>query len=916
MAAVLLRRSLATAAVATLATGIVPLAASFAAPAAFAASSITTNPQPDSNKVVHANRPTVVATFNASVKTGSISLVVKGTSTNLCGTPTISGSTVSCAPTSDLDESKTYDAVGRATNSSGVSAKTATLEFTVAYPSFQPDKSFPVPNGAMVSGGDDIVGAFDEPITGTKDTFAPDGAVKVFEVNSDGTRGIQLPGTISFPPKSPVDNTSNGTVQFAPNGLSNGKYEVVLSVYGVNSSGKNSAAHGSADYFIYVSNLPPFNLTVPPPPFPGGTVSYANNTNVSAFPLSGYAPPGLNVHVEVINNPSDPTGVANAKGDVIVPSCATAPSCPWTATVDISNGTAWPDKEYGWKARTEDPGDSSTASPYADGPKFTKDTSAPSAPTSTTQSINQSSTFAYVNVSAQASDTTVHHYRVTITDPSGNKVDPIFSADGGNDLPTQQIDVSSLNDGTLTVVVQTMDDAGNVSDAPGPIPGPPTLTKNQGVIPNLSTSVLTSSAGDTTFQDAETQSVLTPTSVTLKFTQQIKLSYTDNTKTPPKTTDASLCVLSTQGNCLASGSPTLTKDSYGMTVKLGTSLPDGKYEVSATAFSKDNCPNVNPPSTDHCEKFSDVVRLPGTGSPGTAFVFTVDTSKPNVAITSFTNPVTADSVHNVSVSGTTDKDTTSVQLLIRSSGSTTAKFLANATIDANAGTWTANPLDLSSLPDGTLTIKATAKKSNGLSASDTATAQMQAHLSTLTELASRHRVAYKHAVQIHGHLSDANGQPISGAEISVRPRFADGSLGKAVVDGTDSTGAYTVTFVPRHNATYIASYGGSPDNDAVKNSSARVLVHVAVRFSSPNAGSSQSSPVTLKGAVLPHKHGKVAFYRHTSHGNVLLGRDSLNSHSRFTFRAILPPGANKIIAKFGKTRTNLGGKGSLRIHVS
>src|SRR4051794_29277877 len=111
MAAVLLRRSVAAATLATIATALVPAAVSVAAPSAFAASSITTEPAPDSG-VVAANRPTIVATFNDTPASGSIKLTENGgSSSNLCGTAVIDAQKhqVRCQPSSDLGDGKKYD---------------------------------------------------------------------------------------------------------------------------------------------------------------------------------------------------------------------------------------------------------------------------------------------------------------------------------------------------------------------------------------------------------------------------------------------------------------------------------------------------------------------------------------------------------------------------------------------------------------------------------------------------------------------------------------------------------------------------------------------------------------------------------------------------------------------------------------
>src|SRR3954449_1957087 len=78
MATLLVGRSVAAAAVVAIAIGGSPFLGSAQA-APFAATGITTQPAPDSNKVVPANRPTVKASFSANLAdTSTITLTVKG----------------------------------------------------------------------------------------------------------------------------------------------------------------------------------------------------------------------------------------------------------------------------------------------------------------------------------------------------------------------------------------------------------------------------------------------------------------------------------------------------------------------------------------------------------------------------------------------------------------------------------------------------------------------------------------------------------------------------------------------------------------------------------------------------------------------------------------------------------------------
>jgi methionine-rich copper-binding protein CopC len=920
MAAVLLRRSVAAATLATIATALVPTAVSMAAPSAFAASSITTDPAPDSSNVVAANRPKVVATFNDTPASGSIKLTENGgSSTNLCGTPVIDAAkhTVTCQPDSDLGDGKKYDAVGTATDSAGHTAKTSTLTFTADYPTLDEANSVPIPNGALTGGGEDITAAFDEPITGNdKSTFASDAAFKLFEINADGSRGVQLGGAISF--GGNVVQGSDNTVTFDPAAnLSNGRYEAVLLVNGVGSDGKaNPKAIGRADYSVFINNTAPFNLSVPVPKYNG--VPYANTANNSAFPLSGFAAPGLTVTVDVFR-PGDPTGFTDNTATVVVPTCASAPACPWTATIDISdyddaNDVDWTASIQDANGQPSSNAPTSQASAQSPPATFNIDTSAPpQVKTNPAPAISSDSKTVTVNATDTATD--VVSYLVTITDPQGNKVNPTFPAQGTN-LPATPIDVTTLDDGQLTITIQAVDNHGNVSPTNGPPQGdqPYHVTKNVGLLPNLGTSLLTSNGDDTTFVDAQQQSVMSPDKITVGFTQTIKQSYTDNTTAPPTTHNSSMCVATQNGNCLASNAATVNSDNRSLSMKLTNPLADGLYEVRATTYSAGNCPDKTPVNANgyKCEQFSGLVMDPNTGTP---FQFRVDSSKPTIEITQWTHPVTAQNQKSVSISGTVDKNVDTVQLLITSDGSSSQRLLFSASItqpsdpSATQATWSSGPRDLSTLPDGTLTIKATAKKSNGLSGSDTVHARMQAHLSVLTEVTDRHKVTFGHVIHISGRLTDETGAAITTATISVRPKFASGKFGKAAADVTDSNGNYSVTFKPRHNATYYATYEGSPEHDGVKTHTARTLVRWKVTIGSPNPGSHQSSPVTIRGKVGPnHKRALVTIYRHTAGGNTVVGKARLDKRSRFSTKVVLPAGTNKVFAKVKKTSSNLAGK--------
>ena len=833
-------------------------------------------------------------------------------------------------------------------------APTEAIAATAA-PKMDDSASAPAQNGSLASGGEDITAVFDQEITGQsgksgttcKDTSgASQCAFILYEINADGSRGVRLPGETTFDTSgTPLD--PNDSVVFNPDfALINGNaYEAVVQVFGVDSNGKKVASMvTNLDYKVFITNQKPYNLSAP---------QFANTQNNTAFPLSGFAPSGFTIDVDV-TNPNDPTGATDATGSTVVDACPSAPLCPWTVTVDISDsGAGYPSSasNVDWTATGRDAngtpsgGLTSTASEQTPKATFTIDYSPPDIPSTSSATLNQdpSQHTASVNVSAQEADNAnnsdVNSYLITISDPSGNKVTQTFPSQG-NDLPAHTVDVTTLDDGQLTVLIQAQDTHGNVSsDSCSPFPNQPCskysgsgLVKTVGLVPNLGTSVLTSSDGDTTFTEAEQgRAIQSPTKVTVGFTQTIKESFDDCcTQSGPVTNHSSMCVATPNGNCLVSAAPTVASDHKSISMKVGSKLSDGNYAVRVHTYSQSNCPDRTPAGyaanggkAPNCESYGDLVRLPGTGDPGTVFTFTVDSTKPTVAITAFPKKVTAQNQQSVNIAGTVNKTAERVQLFISSSGGTN-KLLYPTTITPRANSsdptadWSAGPLDISSLPDGTLTIKAVAKNANGTSAHDTVHAQMAAHISHLTAAVSRSRTVAGKQLKVTGVLTDEHNNPIANAVVNVRPRFAPGDFGKAVAAVADSNGAYTARVTAKRNATYVAKYDGSPQNDGVSAATKRVLVHYAVTITSPNFGDKVGSPVTVNGKVFPnHKGAMVTIYRHTSSGNVVVGKDRLNKHSRFSAKVVLPPGKNVIFAKVTKSSHNLAGKSKrLTLHAS
>lgn len=790
-------------------------------------------------------------------------------------------------------------------------------------------KSAPEQGGALWGTGEDITAVFDQAITGnqgtTSSTTCSDPttcAFVLYEINADGSRGLRLPGTTTLTKSgNPVTGTTD-TVDFNPefNLANGGTYEALVHV----ASASDKTAVTNLDYKLYVSAVAPSKLSAP---------TAATTGNNTAFPLSGYAPPGMTVNVTV-PDPDHPSQLTNVTGSTVVDPCS-AISCPWTVKVDI-HGFSSPHTGEDWTASVQDAGgqpssndstntaDAKTQNPTA---TFNIDYSPPAMPNSFTATIANDSNAhtSVVTVSATDTDATTASYVVTVTDASKNQVQQTYPAQGTN-LPSTQLDVSALDDGTVHVVIQAADSVGNVSPECDQNPPPvqkctsKDLTKAAGLVPSLTTSTISAGGSDTTFANAQSQAVQTPTKITVGFTQTIKESWSNCcTQSGPVTHHSSLCIATPNGNCIASGgTPTVASDNRSITFPISTKLADGKYLVSVTTYSQGNCPDITPQNFNpqqpngNCEQYSDYVRIPGTGNPATPFQFTVNSTPPTVTITSVTNPVNASNDKSVTASGTVAKSASTVQVLYTSGGKTPTKFLVNAVITqpsdptAATATWSAGPSDLSSLPDGPVTVKVTAKTQSGLQATATKTITMQAHVSTLSEFTDHTVVTANRAIHISGHLSDQSGNPVADATISVRPRFTNGKLGHAATVVTNSSGAYSATFVPQFSARYIATYAGSPQNDAATANTARTNVRAAVSL---GGKAKQSSPVAVTGHVSPNKSGKtVTIYKKTSRGWVVAGKAKLNSKSAFTAHLSLARGKNRLYAAIGATSGNLAGK--------
>ena len=892
MAAAFLRRSVATAGLAVLATVASPLVGT--ALAAGFSGTISTNPA-DSSGTVAANKPTFVATYTDNLAAGSTITVKHGSTTVPCP-QAISGKTVSCTPTDNLTDGESYDVTSHGVSAAdGSTADAPQKSFTVDIPSVS--SSLPSFGGSLVKADSNnpLSVTFDEGIFDGASTFV------VHDTNGDTPSGSVVFSSSSFDPTSPDD-----TISFEPSpALPNGAYTATVHVDGLDGSADNPKAFFDLTFPFWVSDAAPAGI---------GHPAYINNVNLKAVPFTGTASPGLTVNIDIAN----PAGL-DAVGSAVVPSCNAAPVCPWTVPVDASQLRQSPnstDGSYDWTASTSDANTdagNNNGGSVASG-TIVEDLTAPAKPVASAPTPAAGSTT--LHVSATDTSTDIASYTVSITDSKSQNITQSFPA-ASNNLPQQSFDISSLADGTLQVVATAIDNAGNATASSTVKP-----VKNAGLKEDFAHSFLTVDGNSVPMSTASTNAVRKPSSLTVEFTEPILLHWSDSSfpnEAKPVSHDTSVCVKRAVNpiSCV-NGGASLTQDGKGFTVPINGIGLDGGFIVTYTnvwpaAFCHD-ITDANAPASSACVGKSGTVQDPRTGQ---GFVFNVDSTPPAADSITITMPtkIGPDTVQSVGISGTAEPGST-VALTLKSSGGGPT-FLAGhgnpITADGTTGQWQTVE-NLSTVRDGTLTVTVKDFDAAGNETDKVLTPApvLAAHASKLTESVTGSIVTYGKGVLVSGKLVDQSGAPISGATITIKPRFDNGSYGAGQTATTDSTGHWSRTEFPAHNATWYATYAGATTgtvHDAATVSTARTLVKAAIAFTSPRNHATVGSPVVLKGKVSPNKAGKtVSIYRHTSSGNKLIGRVKLNRHSQWSFTLSLPRGTTKLFALIGKTSGNLGNR--------
>jgi hypothetical protein len=662
---------------------------------------ITASPAPDTNGWVQANRPSFVATYTGTLAPSSTITVKQGGTTVACS-PVVSGATVSCVPSADLISGDTYDVTSHGVQASDSAAADApAASFKVAFPTVASIN--PAVDGSIADGTEAFTAKFTDPDHSGE--IFPDSTKSTWTLYDfiNGQRGNEVPGAVTFSKSDPTPaplGSPTDTMTKAHPALAPGLYEMVLHADGVDdNSADNPGAHANLDYLFWVTNAAPANLTSP---------AIANNQNSTAVPFTGTAAPGLTITVTATDSSAGPTTVS---GTVVVPSCANAPDCPWAKTLNFSGlaqGTVT------WTAQGGDPAGKNT--PSASGPSIRFDTTAPPAP-SVTATLAVGSTTLHVSATETATD--VANFTVTVSDVGNvHQVGPFtYPATNNTSLPTQSIDVSSLDDGNLTVSVKATDTAGNVGAAASP-----TVKKVIGVKPDFANSFLTILSDPVSFPTAESHAVRPPQSLTVFFTEPIKQSWHEAPSSPVANDGAvhsppsSICVKDVNNFCI-NGPSVVSSDGNSMTTTFSSQQPltDGSYSVSVVAWPKNWCKdlqyNAVTPDTQNaeCVAYNDAVK----DTNNQPFSFAVDGSKPVGTTVSLPSKIDATGLTTVGITGQAEPGSTVMVTVNSSGGGTLIANPGGTPVPAGEdGTWSMVS-NFAGLSDGTLSVKAVATDAAG-----------------------------------------------------------------------------------------------------------------------------------------------------------------------------------------------------------
>jgi len=701
------------------------------------------------------SKPVIAGTYsdgttNATLDSNASTITVtEGTNNTPVDCPkTVSGNQISCTP-SGLLSADNYSVAFHAVETAPTAGQSldTTKTFSIDVPkrtSSSPAASSTV--ASLTSGM--ITVTFNESVDEGSSSIS---VQQIADRNSDGTFSpsthTPLTGTTKFTggtaliPMGTGDENDNKTIQFTPDSatLSSGIYRVSTDVFGVTASSspntagtKNPKTEAKDTFTFTLDNTPPTapsNLAAP-------TVTQANQT---AVPLTGEAKPGNTITVSVSDGVSSPVTNNSSPVTVTNATCSTPTTCSWTVTLNLSG---LHEGNLTWTATATNGAGSTPAT----GPGFLKDTVPPANATVDPPSLPAGSST--LHISGTDNDATLDHYKVKISDSANHTIgaDPnpiILSRDNGavtgngafNTTPINDIDVSGLDDGALSITVTPVDVHGN---APTTAPAAVSVTKNAGMQLVFNSSFFKLTNTDTpSFPNVlarANHAIQKPTQIAIVFNNTITLTRNDNGTLPtaldPVTADAPYFVDNNGNGNRLNGTATLdsTDPSHRrLLVTPPPGLTDGGYTLHVSVFEGNGKCDINsdptgPPlngggqsSYGACPSYSDFVKVPNTTTP---FTFTVDSQPPAAPVISTTpaSAIDGSTVGDVSILVTGEAGST-VALTAKSSGGGSVLALNGGqpvTVGDN-GTVVddENSAAFAALPDGTVTITGTPTDSAG-----------------------------------------------------------------------------------------------------------------------------------------------------------------------------------------------------------
>ncbi|WP_157768929.1 Ig-like domain-containing protein [Pseudarthrobacter sulfonivorans] len=389
-------------------------------------------------------------------------------------------------------------------------------------------------------------------------------------------------------------------------------------------------------------------ITVSPAPPPVAPTldapSVVNVANVDAVPVSGTARarPADTVSVTA----SD--GAGNAVSGTATASSTGAWSLPTLNLTSLNDGTVTLTATATDTAGNVSPATTATVP---------KDTVPPAAPTLDAPSVVNVANVDAVPVSGTAEAGATVSLNVTDTD-AVHTLTATATADGTGYWSLLALNLSSLNDGTVTLTATATDTAGNVSPA------------TTAMVP---------------------KDTVPPAAPTLDAPSVVNVANVDAVPVSGTAGDAGTVSVTASDSAGHTVSGTATASSTGAwslpTLNL-SSLNDGTVTLTATATATDTAGNVSPATTATVPKDTAPPAAPTLDAPSVVNVANVDA---------------------VPVSGTAgDADTMSVTASDSAGHTVSGPATASST-----GAWSLPTLNLSSLNDGTVTLTATATDTAG-----------------------------------------------------------------------------------------------------------------------------------------------------------------------------------------------------------